>query len=326
MVLSPWADPIPFTRAWCLFEIYCTEVTGSFFEVAMSAHEQDSFLIAMCENAEVFFGMLAAIDVENSQAWNPEDLKRIFKVVADEVGFSKLNSKVKAKMREWVDATLKESLGAVGRDNEEQVRIKLSYATTLCATARWDEALDLYEQCLTVCKEVDGEHGLSVAAIYNNKALVYQSKGESGDCLDLFQAALNIRRRALGPRHRLVADTLNNIGIEFRRQGRFADALSVYDEALQIRLLMAGEMAISTTRENSLSPAEEHDQLSVADSFHNIGIVYDAKGAYERAIKNYQRALDIRISILGKNHLDVAVSLNNLATVYESQVPDKKNV
>lgn len=36
MVFAPWHDPIPLTRGWCLFELYCTIVTRSKFEVAMS--------------------------------------------------------------------------------------------------------------------------------------------------------------------------------------------------------------------------------------------------------------------------------------------------
>ena len=49
MVLSPWIDPIPLTRAWCLFEIYCSVITNSKFEVAMSKNEQESFFIAMSD-------------------------------------------------------------------------------------------------------------------------------------------------------------------------------------------------------------------------------------------------------------------------------------
>ncbi len=36
MVLSPWNNPIPFTRAWCLWEIYCAVSTESKFEVAIT--------------------------------------------------------------------------------------------------------------------------------------------------------------------------------------------------------------------------------------------------------------------------------------------------
>ena len=40
MVLSPWQDPIPLTRGWCLFELYCTVATNRQFEVAMSKEHQ----------------------------------------------------------------------------------------------------------------------------------------------------------------------------------------------------------------------------------------------------------------------------------------------
>jgi len=36
MVLSPWNDPVPLTRAWCLWELYCTVITNSTFEIAMT--------------------------------------------------------------------------------------------------------------------------------------------------------------------------------------------------------------------------------------------------------------------------------------------------
>jgi hypothetical protein len=44
MVLSPWNNPIPFTRAWCLFEVYSAVSTNSRFEVAMSKADFKSFL------------------------------------------------------------------------------------------------------------------------------------------------------------------------------------------------------------------------------------------------------------------------------------------
>eukprot|EP01041_Mallomonas_annulata_P004501 gene4501-8953_t len=49
MVLSPWHDPIPLTRAWCLFELYCTAETESRFEIAISSNEKSLFLTSMAE-------------------------------------------------------------------------------------------------------------------------------------------------------------------------------------------------------------------------------------------------------------------------------------
>ena len=50
IVLAPWDDPIPLTRGWCLFELYCTADTGSRFEVAMSASHQQRFLDDMAKD------------------------------------------------------------------------------------------------------------------------------------------------------------------------------------------------------------------------------------------------------------------------------------
>jgi hypothetical protein len=46
-VLAPWNDPVPLTRGWCLFELYCAAVTHSKFEVAMSNEHQCAFFEAM---------------------------------------------------------------------------------------------------------------------------------------------------------------------------------------------------------------------------------------------------------------------------------------
>ena len=53
LVLSPWKDPIPLTRAWCLFEIFCTAESDSHFEIAMIEEEKNSFFT---ESAISFLG------------------------------------------------------------------------------------------------------------------------------------------------------------------------------------------------------------------------------------------------------------------------------
>ena len=40
MVMSPWNDPIPFTRTWCIYEVYCTTTTNSKYELALSKKER----------------------------------------------------------------------------------------------------------------------------------------------------------------------------------------------------------------------------------------------------------------------------------------------
>jgi hypothetical protein len=72
MVLSPWADPVPFTRAWCLWEIYCTVATESRFDVAMTPFERGSFLKQILDvgrTVHAYEKMLGDIDLRKSNAW-----------------------------------------------------------------------------------------------------------------------------------------------------------------------------------------------------------------------------------------------------------------
>ena len=54
VVLMPWNDPIPFTRAWCLFEMYTTISTGSKLEVALDGAERETFLKEICKDGTKF--------------------------------------------------------------------------------------------------------------------------------------------------------------------------------------------------------------------------------------------------------------------------------
>ena len=48
MILSPFEDPVPLTRSWCLWEIYCTlEAPGCVFEVALPEAQQAAFEVAL---------------------------------------------------------------------------------------------------------------------------------------------------------------------------------------------------------------------------------------------------------------------------------------
>ena len=111
MVLSPWNNPIPFTRAWCLWEIYCAVETKSKFEVAITPEQHDAFVEGITSDYTQFYKMLANINVENSESFNPADKTRIFNAVKIiDGGFSALNSMVIGKMRDWVLVAIDRSI------------------------------------------------------------------------------------------------------------------------------------------------------------------------------------------------------------------------
>jgi tetratricopeptide (TPR) repeat protein len=68
-------------------------------------------------------------------------------------------------------------------------------------------------------------------------------------------------------------------------------------------------------RERALGP----DHPDVAQSLHNLALLYGSQRQYADAERLYQRSLAIREKALGGDHLDVAWSLNNLARLYYDQ-------
>jgi hypothetical protein len=103
MVLSPWDNPLPLTRAWCLWEMYCTVSTGSEFSVCLGAAEEAALEAALLRDPGALLDAFATIDVRDAQAANPEDKEMVMGAISRLPGGpSELNSVAMGQMRDWV--------------------------------------------------------------------------------------------------------------------------------------------------------------------------------------------------------------------------------
>ena len=92
MLLSPWDQPFPLTRAWCLWELYCTEeAAGARFSVTLGPEEQRAFEAALLENHAAMDDAFARIDVAEAQAGSEADRAMILGAVEASVGCAALN-------------------------------------------------------------------------------------------------------------------------------------------------------------------------------------------------------------------------------------------
>ena len=80
-----------------------------------------------------------------------------------------------------------------------------------------------------------------------------------------------------------------------------AGAMEMLERALQVKL--------------SLSPPAPEPEVALI--MHRQGRVLDSMGKFEEALVQYQKALDIRVSALGRDHLGVAKTHGNMGIVYE---------
>lgn len=132
-VLSPWNDPVPLTRGWCLFELYCTIITNSKFDIAMSDVTQKQFLqdITKGKAHEEINKMLEKINVEKSNCNFEKDRDSIFEIVRKEVGFSEINKLIFQQMRQWVISTTTTAMYSQQDDDVTKLLIMNSLAILL---------------------------------------------------------------------------------------------------------------------------------------------------------------------------------------------------
>ena len=148
LVLTPWRDPIPLTRAWCLWEIYSYVVMQAKLEIAFTASDEKDFVTALTEDFDSINAMIARINIKNSRAFKEEDRIRILQAVEQSAGgFMAVNQMVFQQIWKSLTGIAEEALSqadrndtntyelvnAVGRLLQAQGKLYIRYVHTLRA-------------------------------------------------------------------------------------------------------------------------------------------------------------------------------------------------
>jgi eukaryotic-like serine/threonine-protein kinase len=199
---------------------------------------------------------------------------------------------------------------------------------------RLDDALQYYEQSITIKRRLDQKAG--IAATLSEIAQVKERLGKSDEALQRYQEALVIRRQ-LGDK-RGTANSLIDLGSLLDERGKYDEALNLYREALQIErdvgdrnyealclnniggaYLSKGLHAEALTyferaleiRESLKAPAD------IAQTLHNIGEASVRQGQYDRALKSFVRALELRRTTGDKRLM--AIDSYSIGTIFDYQ-------
>lgn len=154
-MLSPWDAPQPLTRAWCLWELFCTVETGSEFCVCLGSREQAAFEASLLDGgAQSLQDAFSKIDVANAEAGDPEDQRMILTAVGNlEGGSSRLNALVMEQMRTWVlrviDSMIIQRRVEGGVLIERELHDVHQLARTLAAMGENRKSRDLFEEVVS---------------------------------------------------------------------------------------------------------------------------------------------------------------------------------
>jgi hypothetical protein len=159
-------NPLPLTRAWCLWELFCTVETGSKFNVFLGPAEHalfESQLTAAGNDLkstrifETFTKAFDRIDVSKSMASKDSDLAMILGAV-DETpgGCDSLNKIVKDCLVEWLRGAMEDVLvrKAVGGEFEGFLRAGVAGAAAMVGLAVAEEAKEVMNEAVEAGSEV----------------------------------------------------------------------------------------------------------------------------------------------------------------------------
>ena len=108
---------------------------------------------------------------------------------------------------------------------------------------RYQEAIKVAQQTLTIQEKALGPDHPDVATSLNNLALLYKTLGDFAKAEPLYKRALAIWEKTLGPEHPDVATSLNNLANLYVSLGDYAKAEPLYKRALVIREKALGTRA-----------------------------------------------------------------------------------
>jgi tetratricopeptide (TPR) repeat protein len=293
MVLAPWDHPIPLTRAWCLWELYCTAQTQSKFEVAMIGSAHMHFIDDVLEDSAGSINrMLSQIDVKNSECFKPEDRDRIFEAIKTSVGFSELNRMVFEKLRDWVIVAMR---GETAKDQNSTDALN-ALAGLYQGQGKYEEAEPLYVKCLEVRTSVLGEKHPNTLQSMSHLAALYESQGKYVQAELLYVKCLKVTREVLREEHPNTLTSMNNLALLYRNQGKYAEAELLSVKCLEVRTSVLGE--------------KHPDTLS---SMNSLALLYLSQGKYAEAELLFVKCHEVMTEELGENHPKTLSSMSILA-------------
>jgi hypothetical protein len=98
VVLFPLNAPIPFTRSWCIFEMFCAISSKCDFQVTFTDKDREMLKSTAAETIEA---LVASIDAKKSESTKPEDGELVRRtIIKYSGGMDRFNERVRYTVRE----------------------------------------------------------------------------------------------------------------------------------------------------------------------------------------------------------------------------------
>jgi CHAT domain-containing protein/Tfp pilus assembly protein PilF len=181
----------------------------------------------------------------------------------------------------------------------------------------YGEAENDLNSALRIVKDKQGKDHPAVATCLELKARLYQDEGKDQDAERLFKEALQIYQVKLPADHPVISKTLDQLAELSWKRGDFENAASLNERCLAI---LGDNKNVGQKHHLFAQVLNNRGRIVQSQSLaaHLRGHGEKAEALARNAKEEYEKALTIRETRLGKDHPDVAEILGNLAVLDEA--------
>lgn len=194
----------------------------------------------------------------------------------------------------------------------------------------YEKSLSFYEKALKIYERVRGSNHTDTAMCYNNIGNIYNSMGNYIESISYHEKAKNIYEKVFGKDHLYSAGSFINIGYDYFSKEEFSLAIELYQKALKILCRILGQNHPKTAgcynnigeawrclkqykkslicHEKAIEIQESiyHNNVNIAESYYNLGVLYYEMGNFEKALQYQEKALLLQKEVLPNDHPYIA--------------------
>jgi len=172
-------------------------------------------------------------------------------------------------------------------------------------------------------RQDQGQDSPEVASVLNFIGTILFHKEDFPNALLFFQEELRLEECVTDSKEDIsVSVTCNNIGRILQELGKLNEAVVYYQRALQpaygdiSQTRGSKGMSVCKPDRAECNPSSSNLYSTV---WYNLGLIHDKLGSYADAISAFEMSLELRRSMLGNDHPDIACLLYNIGVLQMEQ-------
>lgn len=203
------------------------------------------------------------------------------------------------------------------KDHPLIVQDLVDFANVWVFKGDYGKGLEYFQKAFEMAERLWGQRHPALSRYLVEFGRIFLYMGKNGEAEKKFLEAYSINKETFGPVHPSFATDFTNLGqVQFSR-GEYKKAIENFNESLKIDLIAFGEDdPIVAEDYSNLGGASSHldykkatayyekalkinigvlgpDHPDLAESYSHLGLIWFYQGIYEKAVKNYQKALSI---------------------------------